>query len=285
MFYKFLHHDLTYGLLLHWKRCIVTFLMFFCLSFSHFLTLRIYELIHPEFFDAPVTTADYFFAMAGGCGQPEILDGAPSFFSIPTSWAVFVLWILFACLYYPFVELQGIGKQLMVLSGSRWIWWLSKCVWAVANTMVHFLLALLSSMACGLLLGAKPGMQANSYVALELQMRMDRLTSTTTWDMGAVFLFFCFSLVAFALMQLALSVVIRPVFSYLAISAYLFAGIYLQSPCFLGNYLMPARYDLLTGTGVSTGQGLLIFVWLIALSILLGGLCFCHMDVLGGTSD
>lgn len=184
MFYKFLRHDLRYGIFLHWKRCIVTFLMFFCLAFPHFLVLRIYELIHPDFFNVPVTTADYFFAMVGGCGQMEALDGAPSFFSIPTSWSVFVLWLLFVSLYYPFAELRGIGKQLMVLSGSRWNWWFSKCVWVSINTIINFLLAFLASTACALLLGAKFSMQANYYVASELQMHMQHLTSSTTWDMG-----------------------------------------------------------------------------------------------------
>lgn len=282
MFYKFLRHDLRYGIFLHWKRCIVTFLMFFCLAFPHFLVLRIYELIHPDFFNVPVTTADYFFAMVGGCGQMEALDGAPSFFSIPTSWSVFVLWLLFVSLYYPFAELRGIGKQLMVLSGSRWNWWFSKCVWVSINTIINFLLAFLASAACALLLGAKFSMQANYYVASELQMHMQHLTSSTTWDMGTSFLFLCFALIAFALVQLALSVVIRPIFSYLAISAYLFAGIYIQSPWFLGNYLMAARYRLFIDTGVSVGQGFLILIWLIALCVLLGGICFSRMDILGG---
>ena len=282
MFYKFLRHDLRYGIFLHWKRCIVTFLMFFCLAFPHFLVLRIYELIHPDFFNVPVTTADYFFAMVGGCGQMEALDGAPSFFSIPTSWSVFVLWLLFVSLYYPFAELRGIGKQLMVLSGSRWNWWFSKCVWVSINTIINFLLAFLASTACALLLGAKFSMQANYYVASELQMHMQHLTSSTTWDMGTSFLFLCFALIAFALVQLALSVVIRPIFSYLAISAYLFAGIYIQSPWFLGNYLMAARYRLFIDTGVSVGQGFLILIWLLALCVLLGGICFSRMDILGG---
>lgn len=282
MFYKFLRHDLRYGIFLQWKRCIVTFLMFFCLAFPHFLVLRIYELIHPDYFNVPVTTADYFFAMVGGCGQMEALDGAPSFFSIPTSWAVFVLWLLFVSLYYPFAELRGIGKQLMVLSGSRWNWWFSKCVWVSVNTIVNFLLAFLASTMCAILLGAKFSMQANYYVASELQMQMQHLTSSTTWDMGTAFLFLCFALIAFALVQLALSVVIRPIFSYLAISAYLFAGIYIQSPWFLGNYLMAARYHLFIDTGVSVGQGFLILIWLIALCVLLGGICFSRMDILGG---
>lgn len=282
MFYKFLRHDLRYGIFLQWKRCIVTFLMFFCLAFPHFLVLRIYELIHPDYFNVPVTTADYFFAMVGGCGQMEALDGAPSFFSIPTSWAVFVLWLLFVSLYYPFAELRGIGKQLMVLSGSRWNWWFSKCVWVAVNTIVNFLLAFLASTMCAILLGAKFSMQANYYVASELQMQMQHLTSSTTWDMGTSFLFLCFALIAFALVQLALSVVIRPIFSYLAISAYLFAGIYIQSPWFLGNYLMAARYRLFIDTGVSVGQGFLILIWLIALCVLLGGICFSRMDILGG---
>lgn len=142
MFCKFFAHDLRHGLGDHPCRLGVGFLLFFCLSSYHFLTLRIYELTNPEFFETPVTTGDYFLVLIGGCGKVESVPGGGTTFTMPVLWITFVLWILFASLYYPFLDLQGMGKQLLCLSGTRGVWWASKCLWTVCNTVANYLLAL-----------------------------------------------------------------------------------------------------------------------------------------------
>ena len=115
MFCKFFAHDLRHGLGNHPCRLGVGFLLFFCLSSYHFLTLRIYELTNPEFFETPVTTGDYFLALTGGCGKVESVPGGGTTFTMPVLWITFVLWILFASLYYPFLDLQGmVGLQMPV---------------------------------------------------------------------------------------------------------------------------------------------------------------------------
>lgn len=110
MFIKFLDHDLRYGIGHAKKRLIVTFIMFFFLSIYHFWTLRIFELTDPQYLESPVTTADYFLALIGGCGKVNLISGAENDFVMPTMWFVFVLWMQFTSLYYPFAELNGISS-------------------------------------------------------------------------------------------------------------------------------------------------------------------------------
>ena len=86
MFCKFFAHDLRHGLGDHLCRLGVGFLLFFCLSSYHFLTLRIYELTNPEFFETPVTTGDYFLALTGGCGKVESVPGGGTTFTMPVLW-------------------------------------------------------------------------------------------------------------------------------------------------------------------------------------------------------
>ena len=111
MFIKFLDHDLRYGIGRAKKRLIVTFIMFFFLSIYHFWTLRIFELTDPQYLESPVTTADYFLALIGGCGKVNLISGAENDFVMPTMWFVFVLWMQFTSLYYPFAELNGINNS------------------------------------------------------------------------------------------------------------------------------------------------------------------------------
>lgn len=282
MFSKFFCHDIKNGIGDHKVRLLVGFLMFFCLASYHFLTLRIYELTNPEFFESPVTTGDYFLVLVGGCGKVEQLSDGGSTFVMPVLWVVFVLWVLFASLYYPFIDLNGMGKHLLCLSGQRGIWWFSKCLWTACNTLVHYLLAFAASIAAGLCFGAKFNMDANVYLYQELEMNLGTLTSGTIWKTAPLFFTTALVLVALALLQLTLSIAVKPLFSYLALAAYLFAGAYVQSPALLGNFAMPARSSLLTTTGLPPLLGGLLCLWVIVGSVLLGWMLFEKKDILGG---
>lgn len=282
MFFKFFRHDVKNGIADHKARLVVGFLMFFCLSTYHFLTLRIYELTNPEFFESPATTGDYFLALVGGCGKVEQVEGGGSTFVMPVMWMVFLLWILFASLYYPFLDLNGMGKHLLCLSGQRSIWWFSKCLWTVCNTLINYLLAFAASTVAGLCFGAKLSMEANVYLYQELEMNAGNLTSETVWDTTPIFFLTALVLVALALLQLALSVAAKPLFSYLLMAAYLFAGAYVQSPALLGNFAMPARSSLLAENGLHPVLGVLLCLWVMAGSVLLGWALFEKKDILGG---
>lgn len=282
MFCKFFAHDLRHGLGDHPCRLGVGFLLFFCLSSYHFLTLRIYELTNPEFFETPVTTGDYFLALTGGCGKVESVPGGGTTFTMPVLWITFVLWILFASLYYPFLDLQGMGKQLLCLSGTRGVWWASKCLWTVCNTVANYLLAFAASVLAGICFGAVPSMTAHVYLYQELEMNAGTLTSPSTWDIWPLFFLTALALVVLSLLQLALSVAVKPLFSYLLLTAYLLAGTYLQSPALLGNFAMPARSSLLATTGLDPLLGGLLCLWVIVGSVLLGWALFEKKDILGG---
>lgn len=285
MFFKFVRHDLLHGLLGNKKHLVLTFIVFFFLASYHFLTLRIFSLTRPEYLQVPATTADYLLSVIGGCGKAEFYNGSPSSFSLPTMWMFYVLWMFFAVLYYPFNDLHGIGKQIMSLAGSRRVWWASKCVWAAATIAAHLVLVMAACALSGLCFGARLSTKANYYLAAELDMDMSELTTATVWDLLPVLGLVALALMALALLQLALSAVMKPLFSYLLLAAYLFAGLYIQSPLLLGNYLMPARSRLLITTGLSPQAGAAAFCVIAVVSTVLGGAFFVRTDILGGTAQ
>lgn len=282
MFSRFLKHDIRYGILNQKVRLIVTFILFFCLSSYHFLILRIYELTNPEYFTLPVTTSDYFLALTGGIGKVEIIAGGESDFTMPAMWLVFVLWILFFSLYYPFNDLHGIGKHMMILSGGREIWCLSKCVWVALNTTVSYMIIFFASFCSALCFGAKPSLSANRYLARELNMQTELLTSETIWNIAPIIFLTLLSLIALSLVQFLLSITSSPLSSFLLITGYLLAGTYFQSPALLGNFTMAARNSLLVTTGLSTSQGIFISLWAIVLSVILAIIKFQRKDIIGG---
>ncbi len=282
MFFKFLWHDMSYGIFSRKKKFLAGFCIFFCLSFYHFLTLRIYEITFPEYFSISSTTADYFMALVGGCGVPEIQEGIDVGLTMPVMWLGFMLWMQFVSLYYPFTDLLGFGKHVMLLSGNRSSWWFSKCLWAVGNTAINYILIFLISTLCGLCTGGKLSLQTNWYVARELNMRLDLLTFEDTKNILPFFFLSLLVLIALSLLQMTLSLAISPMFSYFFLAAYLIAGIYYQNAAFLGNYAMAARSDIYISTGLSAGPGILVALWVIFLNVFLGYLLLGHKDLLGG---
>ncbi len=280
MFIKFFKHDLEYGIGHAKKRLILTFLGFFILSIYHFWVIRMFEISATDFLNTPATTADYFIALIGGCGKVTFMSGMDNDFSMPTIWFMFILWMQFVSLYYPFNELNGIGKHLMVLSGGRGIWWFSKCAWTVINTIVSYLLIFLSSTICGLCFGAKLSMNASWYLFKELAMNMDDLTTSVSWNITSVFFMVGFVLVTLALLQLLLSLLIKPLFSYFLLVGYFFAGAYFQYPALFSNYAMPARNALLVTTGLDMTGGVVIGLWISVLSVIIGYYVFKNRDIL-----
>ncbi len=280
MFIKFFKHDLEYGIGHAKKRLILTFLGFFILSIYHFWVIRMFEISATDFLNTPATTADYFIALIGGCGKVTFMSGMDNDFSMPTIWFMFILWMQFVSLYYPFNELNGIGKHLMVLSGGRGIWWFSKCAWTVVNTIVSYLLIFLSSTICGLCFGAKLSMNASWYLFKELAMNMDDLTTSVSWNITSVFFMVGFVMVALALLQLLLSLLIKPLFSYFLLVGYFFAGAYFQYPALFSNYAMPARNALLVTTGLDMTGGVVIGLWISVLSVIIGYYVFKNRDIL-----
>lgn len=281
MFIKFLDHDLRYGIGRAKKRLIVTFIMFFFLSIYHFWTLRIFELTDPQYLESPVTTADYFLALIGGCGKVNLISGAENDFVMPTMWFVFVLWMQFTSLYYPFAELNGIGKQLMVLSGSRGNWWLSKM--CLDNHQYHYKLfdRFCSQHDCRIMLWCKAeyagklvcferalheSRRPNEQHHLEYLVGIfnDRLHHDRT-RIGAVDLISYFETGA-KLLRTCRLFIRRRLYS---------------KPGVFGNYAMGARNALLVSTGLTMPFGILLGIWLAVLSIGIGYFVFQYRDILG----
>ena len=88
-------------------------------------------------------------------------------------------------------------------------------------------------------------------------------------------------MIVLALVQLILSLILKPVQSYFVLAGYLFAGAYIQNPVFFGNYAMGARNALLVSTGLTMPFGILLGIWLAVLSIGIGYFVFQYRDILG----
>ena len=112
MFYKFIRYDLMYGLLYRWRAYALTFLLF-TLSCSPMISLH--HRASQTFVNLPsFTYGDHILYLFAGMNP----SSGERFF-LPTLWIFVILLFLYLTLYYPYRELMGFGKQMIVLSQDR----------------------------------------------------------------------------------------------------------------------------------------------------------------------
>ena len=85
------------------------------------------------------TYGDYLLYIFGGMREYIPAPGKP--FQIPYIWLINHIGILYFTLHYMHDDLEGFGQQMILRSGSRTGWWLSKCVWNTAAVVLLYSIA------------------------------------------------------------------------------------------------------------------------------------------------
>lgn len=245
---------------------------------------------------AQLSFGDFFCVLFGGATERRDVD--MGFWTIPAAWILVCALIFYLTLDYPYRDLAGMGKQLIVASGSRWGWWLSKCAWVIAAVLLAYALMLGACALATLCVGGRWVSELWEQVASTVGLRTYALiggedivfnlsgaardVSLRTWDMGSCLATIPLMLVALCLVQLTLSLLAGPLPAFGVSMATLLVSAWAVSPALLGNYLMVTRTTVVSTSGVDVGVGIAISIVLIIVSIVGGGLAFSRMDILGG---
>lgn len=287
MFFKILRSDIHNGILAQWKKYLITFFLFMFFSFMFFLERRVVEYANPSILPGPATLGDYLFYTFVGSSTGEFsnagvvggLVGGRINIQMPTIWLLFVFWLLFMVLYYPYHELHGIGKHMLILSRQRTSWWFSKCAWAVLSVCAFFLIALAAVCATAFAFGATCDLSVSQYLVYDFVLDFDHVMETNN-GMAGVLVLLIPVCSAMALLQMILSLVTTPVWGFSVMASYVFLSTYIQSPVFISNYIAAARSaDFITG-GFTLADGVLVSLLVMAASMLVGYIAFCGMDIL-----
>ena len=75
------------------------------------------------------TTGDIVLCLFGGIPVYDPSSGRE--FEFPMVWISVFVAAAYVTLDYPLYDLKGVGATSIVISGSRWSWWLSKCCWII----------------------------------------------------------------------------------------------------------------------------------------------------------
>lgn len=245
----------------------------FCLNF--FSNIKGYSISHNE---ASHSISDILLFIYGG--MKEYIPKPDEPFQIPILWILLFTSIFFGSLNYPYNDLHNYGKQILIRTKGRTLWWISKCVWNITYNILFHLILILSILVFSLISNANINTTINTDLAIyNFSLKETDLISKS---IAIPFYFFITPIlmsIAISLLQMTLSLFIKPIFSFLFISIILISSTYIIKPYLIANYSMMIRNDMILTNGVNFNIGIIVSIILSSLFILVGAIRFYFYDI------
>lgn len=276
-FFKLCKYDLVNGTLKECGKYMLSVLLFlvFCIGF---VFTKGKGLETQNF-------GNLLFFMTAGMEEYVLTPG--NVFRFPALWMLLLLLPLYITLYYPFNDLTEYGKNVLVNSKSRYAWWFSKCVWAVASVFLYFALLWSVSILFCLCTQADFSLGVSKELLYRMIPHLRYTVYQTTGDvvsesMLAIQMFIMPPLLVAALsvLQMTVSLFIKPFFSFCINVGVLVLSAYYLHPIMLGNYAMSQRNGLLIENGINVYFGILFSVVVLAVAGIVGAVVFKTYDIL-----
>lgn len=170
---------------------------------------------------------------------------------LPILWLLLVSGCLYLNLDYMLNDLSLTGQQIIVRSGNRREWFISKCIWNLLSCGVYFIIVSATAAVFSLFTGGDLSLRCES-AALNNLYRGEVDTGTvSSFTILAVSLLLPYLTVStLSLLQMTLCLVLKPILCFLLSEIVLLVSVYWSSPLILGNGAMGIRSGLLTARGV-----------------------------------
>lgn len=278
MFIKILKFDIKNGIIKRLWLYVILFLFFWLVDFVLFMQRMNMGVDTPELIEHKLTIGDMLLYALGGAKHFVIEESVA--FPFPVQWMLVILIIVFANLRYPVDNLSGYGRHIIILSGSRRAWWISKCVWLIINICIYYFIMLLSAASFALFVGAEFNLNINEFLVRLLMLNFRELVPMP-WNIVLPLLLHIFTVYVLCMLQMLLSFFIRPLMSFLIISTMLLFSVFFSSPLLIGNLAMPLRTEnIIMDRPISLNLGFIICFSLCVTIFVISLIRVNRMDIL-----
>ncbi len=217
------------------------------------------------------TVTDFWFYIFHGIVSNNSID----MYKIPIVWLFICVFVLIAVLNYPTKDLYSSGIQTLIRSNKRSLWWFSKCIWNIAAVTLLYAAGVAGACIAALFFGGFSFDVTNIVLAQAIGAGMSLTELNLT-----VFLMPLITLVALAMLQMTLSFVLKPIFSFIIVFLYMFLSTFFCSPVLIGNCAMLLNNFELTGMGFGALSGIAANTVVILISAAVGLIYFSNADIL-----
>ena len=118
MFFRSLRYDLKNGCASSFKKYLLVMCMAAAFCFDYYIRYRNFCTLNSV--STPSSLADYVFYIFAGKEEYKPVIGQS--FSFPSIWTLLFVFAMFITLIYPFKDLNGFGKFVLINTRSRKTW-------------------------------------------------------------------------------------------------------------------------------------------------------------------
>lgn len=179
-------------------------------------------------------------------------------------------------------DLSLSGQQIMVRSGSRARWFLSKCLWNLASCFLYFCIL---GVCAVLMAGGNAALRTDpDLLGLLLNTAPSPVLSSLQSVAGGLILP-CLTVAALSLLEMTLSMAVKPIPALILCVGLMVLSIRGNSGWILGTGAMTLRNQWVVPNGVSAAVVTAAALGTILLCAILGAVFFRRMDILPSEAD
>lgn len=271
-FSRLIKFDIRNGIIRFWYRYVIV-IVFFMLSAVSLWSAGSAFGLNPASF----SLGDYY--VSAFLGMKEYFYNPRDPFNFPALWMLLFLSVSYLTLNYPYHDLMGSGRHELIESADRSLWWYSKCCWVVISAVLFFAAAIIGMCIVVVASGGSLSISLCPEIVSILDFGEEYIPGP--WNISSLIILMPLATISLCLLQLALSLIMKPIFSFAFTVSLLFFSAYFNVPFLLGNYLMVARSNIFIPMGTDFTWGLIISFCFSFLAILLGKKLFRKMDIIG----
>ena len=217
--------------------------------------------------------------MYGIGGMAEYIPRPDNPFNFPVKWMLTYLSMSFITMYFQYNDIHGFGKYILLKGEKRKLWWYSKCVWNSFSIAACFVIIWFVNLMFAIICNLHINFNLTQESAIFLKV-YDHVNDNIENMFLPIIILPVIVTVAINLLQMFLTLFLKPNFSFLVVATLYLVSSYKMSPIFLGNYLMPIRTKSFLENGLDCRWGIIISIIIIFFTVLVGGRVINRYDIL-----
>ncbi len=263
LFIRFLRKDLFLGLNSNKTRYFLSLLLFVYLSYMFTKELSIAE-------NKASSITNFWFYFFQGIGVYNPSSGVP--FVIPFTWIIIQVIIALLVLNYPSRDLFTTGVQSLIRIKKRSYWWTSKCIWNFVTIIFVYLVAFICAFIFSAFLGEISLNFSDDFFCLQKNYNGSIIV--------IIYLMPVLTSIAISMVQMLISILLKPIYSFVIVICYLIVSSYYCSPILIGNYSMLLRSSVFDIGKINFITAVIVDVLVIIFSAIIGLFYFNRVDII-----
>ena len=268
-----IRYDIANGIIHQWKKLLLLALVY-AIIISEFLVTYTLKKI-----DMPYSAGDLLLWIFKGI---DWITDTQKNIEIPTAYLLPNILIGFIIGNYPFKDINGYGGLVLMRTGKKSVWWISKCIWAILVAAVSYSIMIIEVLLVSLINGRltlnitqSVGIKVSGYDKAVLENN-EQLSKLVIVVVLASFI----TTIALNLIQILVSQIMGPITGYIVIIAVLVVSIFARSFLIIGNGFMAIRNNLYSVNGGDIRQTILIDILMSLFALTAGYFLLLRMDIL-----